>query len=92
MYKTSGAYDPCIFSGIGDNPFPGVSPSDICASEQSLNQFTCYLFDRRFGWSETDTEGGRRVRKLSSTGATLSAGSGQQKTVLNTQLDCLIKW
>ena len=32
------------------------------------------------------------MRKLSSTGATLSAGSGQQKTVLNTQLDCLIKW
>ncbi|KAL4234093.1 hypothetical protein ACF0H5_005746 [Mactra antiquata] len=74
------------------NPYPSSTPESICPSQTQLDKFTCYLFDRRFGWSETDTEDGRRVRKLSCSGATMSAGSSKQKAVLNTMLDSLIKW
>ncbi|KAL3860307.1 hypothetical protein ACJMK2_010446 [Sinanodonta woodiana] len=73
-----------------DNPYPLFSPSSL--SQDQLNKFTCYIFERRFGWSETDTEKGNRVRRLSSTGTTLSAGDRQQKSILNNHFDCLIRW
>lgn len=81
------------FDLFGDgNPYPQNTPESVCDTQECLDKFTCYLFDRRFGWSETDTEDGRRVRRMSCTGATKSAGSSKQKAVLNTMLDCLIKW
>ncbi|XP_053402647.1 uncharacterized protein LOC123549646 [Mercenaria mercenaria] len=74
------------------NPYPLATPEIVCPTQDCLDKFTCYLFDRRFGWSETDTEDGRRVRRMSCSGATKSAGDSKQKAVLNTMLDCLIKW
>ena len=80
-----------LFVGEG-NPFPKVTTDIICRSQDDLNRFTCYLFDRRYGWSETDKEDGKRVRRLSSTGFTMSAGTEKQKTILNALLDQYIKW
>ncbi|XP_060566590.1 uncharacterized protein LOC132725472 isoform X3 [Ruditapes philippinarum] len=74
------------------NPYPLGTLENICPSQDCLDKFTCYLFDRRFGWSETDTEDGRRVRRMSCSGATKSAGNSKQKAALNTMLDSLIKW
>ncbi|XP_052231830.1 uncharacterized protein LOC127845146 isoform X2 [Dreissena polymorpha] len=74
------------------NPYPHRSLETVCKSQETLDKFTCYVFERRFGWSETDTEDGHRVRHLSSTGTTLSAGTSKQKSALNTMLDCLLKW
>ena len=74
------------------SPYPKVTPEEICTTQENLNKFTCYLFNRRFGWSETDTEDGRRVRRMSCSGATMSAGNEKQKAFLNTLLDHLIKW
>ncbi|WAR11648.1 hypothetical protein MAR_025828 [Mya arenaria] len=74
------------------NPYHTASVNDLCPSQAILDRFTCYVFERRFGWSETDTEDGRRVRHMSCSGATMSAGSSKQKSALNTMLDCLLKW
>ena len=79
-------------SVLGDgNPYPSASLKTICPDQPTLDKLTCYVFERRFGWSETDTEDGRRVRH-SSTGATMSAGTGKQKQVINSMLDCLLRW
>jgi hypothetical protein len=55
----------------------------LCKTQNLLNKFTCYLFERRFGWSESNQDnGGRRVRRMSCTGITLEASDGQQKAFI----------
>ena len=34
------------------NPFPSTSPEQLLTSRGDLRLFTCYVFMRRFGWSE----------------------------------------
>ena len=35
-----------------ENPFPSKTPEEQFSSQSDLAQFTFYLFERRFGWSE----------------------------------------
>lgn len=74
------------------NPYPDVSIEVLCKKQNVFNKITSYMFDRRFGWSEADQYDGRRVRRLSCTGATLQASDGQQKAALNDLLDDIIRW
>ncbi|XP_062613685.1 uncharacterized protein LOC134275417 [Saccostrea cucullata] len=64
----------------------------LISNDDVLNKLTCYVFDRRYGWSEAGIDGTRRVRKMSSTGTTLEASDGHVKAVLNDLLDNIIKW
>lgn len=38
--------------GIDDNPFPSAQPSTLFASQQELNHFTFYVYERRYGRTE----------------------------------------
>lgn len=64
----------------------------LISNDNVLNKLTCYVFDRRYGWSEAGRDGRRRVRKMSSTGTTLEASDGHVKAMLNDLLDNIIKW
>nr|XP_022344408.1 uncharacterized protein LOC111137294 isoform X2 [Crassostrea virginica] len=62
------------------------------SNDDVLNKLTCYVFERRYGWSEAGRDGYKRVRTMSSTGNTLEASDGHVKAVLNDLLDNIIKW
>ncbi|XP_071173615.1 uncharacterized protein [Mytilus edulis] len=80
-------------SSLEGNPYQDVSIEVLCKTQNLLNKFTCYLLERRFGWSESNQEtGGRRVRRMSCTGVTLEASDGQQKAFINDLIDSLIQW
>lgn len=64
----------------------------LISDQDVLNKLTCYVFDRRYGWSEAGRDGMRRVRRMSSTGTTLEASDGHVKAVLNDLLDNIIRW
>lgn len=64
----------------------------LISDQDVLNKLTCYVFDRRYGWSEAGRDGMRRVRRMSSTGTTLEASDGHMKAVLNDLLDNIIRW
>ncbi|KAL5022616.1 hypothetical protein ScPMuIL_001771 [Solemya velum] len=75
------------FSG---DPYPSIRLDDVAEDQVVLNKFTCYVFDRRYGWSEVI--GDRRVRRLSSTGATVRTQNKCQKAEINDILDIFIRW
>ncbi|CAG2214540.1 unnamed protein product [Mytilus edulis] len=80
-------------SSLQGNPYQDVGIEVLCKTQNLLNKFTCYLLERRFGWSESNQEtGGRRVRRMSCTGVTLEASDGQQKAFINDLIDSLIQW
>ncbi|XP_071784930.1 LOW QUALITY PROTEIN: uncharacterized protein [Asterias amurensis] len=67
---------------LGDgpcNPFPAYAPQDFF-SKVDLERFTCYLFERRFSWSE--------ARKP----AILTERDAELKSRLNFLLDEFLKW
>lgn len=64
----------------------------LISDQDVLNKLTCYVLDRRYGWSEAGRDGMRRVRRMSSTGTTLEASDGHVKAVLNDLLDNIIRW
>jgi hypothetical protein len=64
----------------------------LISNDDVLNKLTCYVFDRRYGWSEAGRDGRRCVRRMSSTGTTLEASDGHVKAMLNDLLDNIIKW
>ena len=75
-----------------DNPFPSQHPEILLSSQETLNRFTCYLFERRFGWSEAKQEGTKvQVRRLGSVGQP-SQEEAKYKDLLNGMLDDFIKW
>lgn len=69
-----------------------TDPLDFCVTQDVLNKFTCYVFDRRFGWSEANSDGGGRVRRTSCTGAVLASSDGHHKAVINDMLDTFLIW
>ncbi|XP_033117348.1 uncharacterized protein LOC117117218 isoform X2 [Anneissia japonica] len=81
---------------IDDNPFPAITPETFLPVQEDLNQFTSYVFERRFGWSEARND--ERIPDLP-----LHASSSRQtgaksmteriaKGKLNEFLDDFIKW
>ncbi|KAK3085980.1 hypothetical protein FSP39_011613 [Pinctada imbricata] len=74
------------------SPYNGIFVTVMIKDADTLNKFVCYVFERRYGWSEAGREGSRRVRRMSSTGVTLGSSDGQQKAIINDLLDNLIKW
>ena len=82
-----------LLSAQDGDPYPDVSINVLCKTQSLLNKFTCYLFERRFGWSESNQDNvGRRVRRMSCTGITLDASDGQQKAFINDLIDSLLQW
>ena len=82
-----------FFPSQEGNLYPDINIGILCKTQNLLNKFTCYLFERRFGWSESNQDnGGRRVRRMSCTGITLEASDGQQKAFINDLIDSLIQW
>lgn len=82
-----------LLSAQDGSPYPDVNIRSLCKTQNLLNKFTCYLFERRFGWSESNQDHvGRRVRRLSCTGVTLEASDGQQKAFINDLIDSLLQW
>ena len=81
------------------NPFPSKSPESCFFLQEDLNNFTCYLFERRFGWSECTTNleeyssgeqgnfGSRR-----SSGSLRIQDNSKFKAKLNELLDEYLKW
>ena len=43
-----------------ENPFPLARITTVFQTTTSLNQFVCYMFNRRFGWSESQVIRGSR--------------------------------
>ncbi|XP_072051956.1 uncharacterized protein [Amphiura filiformis] len=76
------------------NPFPKMIPNQLFTHQDDLNQFTCYVFMRRFGWSEGIN--GETVQDERS--VTLQKGKlamekeAQCKARVNELLDEFIKW
>lgn len=73
------------------NPFPTKSPTSLFTEENDLNRFTCYLFERRYGWSEVGKDGPRRVRRLSC-GSVLPSDNVHHKAIINDILGDFLKW
>ncbi|XP_021365887.1 uncharacterized protein LOC110458492 isoform X2 [Mizuhopecten yessoensis] len=69
-----------------------TDPLEFCGTQEALNKFTCYVFDRRFGWSEANSDGGGRVRRMSCTGTVLASSDGHHKAVIIELLDVFLKW
>ena len=85
--------EPVQFNGAGTiAPYADTDITSVIHDSEDLNKFVCYIFERRYGWSEAGKDGGRRVRKISSTGATLDSSDGQLKAVINDLLDNFIRW
>ena len=78
------------------NPFPKVTPNQQFTQQDDLNQFICYVFMRRFGWSEGIN--GESVQEARSLASPLQRGKlamekeAQHKAKLNELLDELIRW
>lgn len=79
-----------LIGQLGSNPYTDIRLDDFATDQVALNKFTCYVFDRRYGWSEV--VGDRRVRRLSSTGATVRTQNKCQKAEINDILDTFIRW
>ena len=87
-------------SGYGDvvNPYPGEQPQEILQEQESLNKFTFYLFERRYGWSEHSIHADpcpavKEGSSHSNTGRSSSLGiESKFKGQLNDLLDDLLKW
>ncbi|XP_060080298.1 uncharacterized protein LOC132559696 [Ylistrum balloti] len=69
-----------------------TDPLEFCGTQEALNKFTCYVFDRRFGWSEANSDGGGRVRRMSCTGTVLASSDGHHKAIIIDLLDVFLKW
>ncbi|XP_014673094.1 PREDICTED: uncharacterized protein LOC106813471 [Priapulus caudatus] len=69
-------------SNADDNPFVGHSLVEFFSDAESLQTFTCYVFNRRYGWSEAGSPQRRRSVPQKT----------KLKTSLNELLDELIKW
>ncbi|XP_069112054.1 uncharacterized protein [Argopecten irradians] len=69
-----------------------TDPLKFCGTQEALNKFTCYVFDRRFGWSEANSDGGGRVRRMSCTGTLLASSDGHHKAIIIELLDVFLKW
>ena len=86
---------------VFDNPFPRSTPEVLFPRQCDLNQFTCYVFGRRYGWSEAATASCDEERLTGSAsykeGAVSFTGPQQQQQVmlkhrLNEMLDEFVKW
>ncbi|XP_064639855.1 uncharacterized protein LOC135495320 [Lineus longissimus] len=76
-----------------ENPFPLKNIHTLCPTQEELNRFTHYLFERRYGWSEGLQADGKkpRIRRLGSVVTSL----GDEKTYkssINEVLDDFIRW
>ena len=84
------------------NPFPCKIPEDIVQGQEQLNRFTFYLFERRYGWSESQSHGDLTGKDmLSYCGSRPDSRSGRPtswnieskfKGRLNELLDEFLKW
>ncbi|XP_013392533.1 uncharacterized protein LOC106160455 [Lingula anatina] len=74
-----------------DTPFPGHSPEMLYSKQNDLNDFTYYLLNRRYGWSELEGKPGSKARARPAK-ASVMAGEVRHKALLNDLLDDFIKW
>ncbi|XP_038070468.1 uncharacterized protein LOC119739556 isoform X2 [Patiria miniata] len=69
------------------NPFPACTPDGVLSCQSDLERFTCYLFERRFSWSEA---------KKGNLGPLLGTISTERdavlKSKLNNLLDEFLRW
>ncbi|XP_048576620.1 uncharacterized protein LOC5501449 isoform X2 [Nematostella vectensis] len=83
---------------LQDDPFPGKQPESLCESQDELNTFTFYLFERRFGWSEylTMEDLGENLENLEGRSSSASSvkvpDDTRCKGQLNDLLDEFLKW
>ncbi|XP_071958433.1 uncharacterized protein [Antedon mediterranea] len=77
-----------------DNPFPAVTPETFLPEQQDLNQFTSYVFERRFGWSESRKEDACLDLPPSPRPTTVAKNITERiaKGKLNEFLDDMIRW
>lgn len=84
-----------------ENPFPGISPENCIRSQDDLNHFTFYLFERRYGWSEYSTADEEcstatgfdvHVGRRASTGSLRTQDDSKFKSQLNELSDVFLKW
>lgn len=86
---------------VFDDPFPRSTPEGVFPGQRDLDQFTCYVFRRRYGWSEAATcigkdDGvGGYAEGLESTGVMTAPQQKNQvilKSRLNELLDEFVRW
>ena len=103
--KTSLDEDHCekewLRSGLDNivNPFPAKTPETCIPSQDDLDSFTFYLFERRFGWSEftanlddLHTEADEHLVRRGSSGSVRIQDESKFKAKLNELLDEFLKW
>lgn len=81
------------------NPFPAKTPETCIPSQDDLDSFTFYLFERRFGWSEftanlddLHTEADEHLVRRGSSGSARIQDESKFKAKLNELLDEFLKW
>lgn len=88
-------------NGLNDiaNPFPSKSPDSCIPSQEDLDSFTFYLFERRFGWSEYNTNlddcysvADEHLARRGSSGSLRIQDESKFKAKLNELLDEFLKW
>ncbi|XP_041455254.1 uncharacterized protein LOC121408020 isoform X2 [Lytechinus variegatus] len=86
---------------VFDDPFPRTPPESIFPGQDDLDQLTCYVFRRRYGWSEAATSIGKDDRVGVPAGVLEGSGvmtAPQQKNQvilknrLNELLDEFVRW
>ena len=66
-----------------EDPFPSARITAVFQNSTSLNQFVCYIFNRRFGWSESQVNRGSRHRHEE---------NANFKAKINELLDQFLSW
>ncbi|XP_030831113.1 uncharacterized protein LOC764251 isoform X2 [Strongylocentrotus purpuratus] len=86
---------------VFDDPFPISTPERVFPGQRDLDQFTCYVFRRRYGWSEAATSTGKDdvvggyAEGLEGTGVMTAPQQKNQvilKSRLNELLDEFVRW
>ena len=81
-----------------ENPYPGISPENCFGSQEELNHFTFYLFERRYGWSEYNVGSVEALGseydadRRSSVGSLRIQDDSKFKSRLNDLSDGFLKW